>query len=90
MENKVKKAVWKYNLDEVTKIGVPSGYQILTVQLQQGIPCVWILVNTENPKEEVTIKIYGTGHTIEDNIGKYLGTFQVASGTLIFHAFEVK
>lgn len=32
--------------------------------------------------------MYGTGHPLSDNLGKYIGTFQLYSGT--FHLFEVE
>ena len=32
--------------------------------------------------------IYGTGHKVKDNPGKYINTFQVSNGNLVFHVFD--
>ena len=88
----MKNVIWKYTLgisDEQT-IQMPKGGQILTVQTQNEIPQIWVLVNPENDTEPRKIKIIGTGHNIEYFNGKYIGTFQMSNGTLIFHAFEMK
>ena len=90
------KAIWKYPLqttDEQT-IEVPENTQILTVQIQNEKPYLWCLVKTNNPQTPNTIKTYkirtiGTGHPIENNFsGKYIGTYQLMDGSLVFHVFS--
>ncbi len=41
------KRVYKYELkvDDVTELQLPSGAEILTVQVQYGIPCLWALID---------------------------------------------
>ena len=57
----------------------------LTVQLQNDAPCLWAKLCTHNDKEAINIVMYGTGWSIDENVGKYLGTVQL--GDLVFHYF---
>lgn len=69
---------------------MPIGAELLTVQMQGNQPCLWALVNPDCGPEKRAISIFGTGHRVNESTGKYLGTFQVSGGALIFHAFESK
>jgi hypothetical protein len=88
----------KYPLDEAAARGggawvltMPPGAEILCVQVQDGVPCVWARVDDDpydqRPRDERVIAVYGTGHA--NTIGKYIDTFQLAGGNLVFHAFEL-
>jgi hypothetical protein len=35
------------------------------------------------------ISIYGTGHPVSGAPKTYIGTFQIAGGDLVFHAFDL-
>lgn len=86
------KTIWKFELEIVDdqSIKLPRDSKILAVQTQNDNPCIWVLVNPDNDKEKVHIRIIGTGHPIEDNFnGKHIGTFQVLNGSGIFHVFVV-
>jgi len=87
------KKVYKYRLeikDEQT-LELPEGAEILTVQSQLGMACLWALVDPERKKEKRIFRIAGTGHPIDDNKKyKYIDTFQLYGGDLIFHVFENK
>ena len=96
----MKKSIWKFPMevnDKVT-ISMPKGAEILTIQTQQigkftpdETPCIWALVDTENGKEERYFEIFGTGHPIPNDMGverKYINTFQLKGGALVFHLFE--
>jgi len=86
------KVIWKYELNttDVQKLGMPKGAEILTVQTQFDKPCLWALVNPDAEKETRGFMTYGTGHTIptEPYPHKYIGTYQLNSGVLVFHVFE--
>lgn len=84
--------IWKYPVEAtgIQSLEVPKGATLLTVQTQFGIPQIWVLCEPENPKEIRTISMYGTGHQIPNDPGKYIGTFQIEDGKLIFHIFEPK
>lgn len=82
--------IWKYPLSGQNPevISMPSGAVILTVQVQDGTPCLWALVETENEKEDRTLHVVGTGQPFPDaQAAHYVGTFQV--GIFVWHVFEV-
>ena len=87
------KTIWKYKL-EVTDsqtIEVPKGGKILCVQTQDGIPFLWIEVDSDLPSVPRYFEIFGTGHEIRYDMAvqrEYIGTFQMRSGTLVFHVYE--
>lgn len=87
--------IWKYELEfnSVTRIKIPKGAQLLTVQVDQKTnkPCLWALVNTESEEEERIFELFGTGHEIKSHIGtsrEYIGTYQYQKGEFIGHVFE--
>lgn len=87
------KSVYKYPVisDDYFQVDMPYGAAILSVQVQQGTPYMWALVDN---KEELTItrkfRLAGTGHAINSNENfTFIGTFQLYDGELVFHLFEV-
>lgn len=81
--------IYKYPLlilDE-QEIEMPMGARIMTVQMQNGQPCLWAHVHPGNTLEKRKILIRGTGHPAND-VGCYISTFQMKGGELVFHAFE--
>lgn len=86
------KIIYKYQLevkDNLT-IELPIGAEILTVQSQRDKPCIWALVDNDAIKENRKFKIIGTGNPIENlSNSKYIGTFQLYGGSLVFHLFEI-
>ena len=89
------KTIWKFELtiDGKQTISIPAGATILTIQIQNGIPCLWALVDpSTEEKEHRVIQIIGTGHPIKENdfwrSYKYISTFQFMNGALVLHAFE--
>lgn len=86
------KQIWKFeiNTNQIT-IEIPKEAEILTMQTQNEKPCIWALVNPENKKELRHFEVYGTGHNIYYDMGierKYINTFQLHNGDLVFHLFE--
>ena len=87
------KTIWKYGLKMVDsqEINMPEGAEILTVQTQFDMPCIWALVDPKAKIEQRFFVIYGTGHDIYFDMGvkrKYIGTFQIMKGAGIYHLFE--
>ncbi len=82
------KSIWKFSLtiQDSQKIKIPAGSKILSIQMQNGIPCIWALVNPDDSKRDKTIRIYSTGRRVESHHGDFIGTFQ--TGPLVFHAFD--
>lgn len=83
--------VWKYELQPgETYLEIPAGSTNLSVQTQNGIPCLWVLVDTNRKTEPKVYEIYGTGHEIKNpfRLRKYVGTFLIDNDSLVFHVFE--
>jgi hypothetical protein len=71
-------------------LNLPIDAQILTVQTQKGVPCIWAIVNPSNPSENKLFCYRGTGQLLSGDEGKYIGTFQIENSDLVFHLFEGK
>ncbi len=86
------KTIWKYPLsirdDQILEI--PENAKILTAQVQNGVACMWALVNPETPRvEKRYIRIIETGHEIHDSEKLvYISTIQLQNLNLVFHVFE--
>jgi hypothetical protein len=82
--------IWKTILKvaEHQEIIVPAQSELLTVREQYDKPCLWFKCDPALPKVTRQIQMVGTGHEHE-SIGKYIGTFFMHDGDLVFHVFEV-
>jgi hypothetical protein len=83
--------IWKWTLSitDLQSIAMPEGAQLLAVQTQHGAPQLWALVDERAPQVHRNFATYGTGNPMPDgDPGKYVGTYQVAGGKLVFHVFE--
>lgn len=83
--------IYKYQLQPGrNEFRMPVHAQVLAVQLQYGNPCMWAKVDPAAEQEDRTFDIYGTGHEMPDDPRlMYVGTFQMESGALVWHVFEV-
>lgn len=89
----MKKSIWKFGLETTDnqEIEMPIGAEILTVQTQHEQPCLWALVHPSAEKEIRHFEVFGTGHEVSYPTGtdrKYIGTYQLHGGSLVFHVFE--
>ena len=84
------KTIHKYQfaVNDVVELEMPVGAQILSLQVQNGVPCIWAKVETAAKSKYRRFRVYGTGHPISED-GNFIGTFQMHGGTLVFHMFEV-
>ena len=83
--------IYKYPLDvtDKTQLDLPINAEILCVQVQRNVPCLWALVNTnERILETVTIETFGSGHPYTDGKRKYIGTYQLYNGEFVGHVFQ--
>ena len=85
--------VLKYEIEigDYFEIVMPNGAQILKVECQHNIPCLWVLADLEHLSIKRTFRFAGTGHPIDhlkDDL-QFISTFQMDNGNLIFHIFEV-
>ena len=81
--------IYKYPLSPHIGVDLPVGAEILTVQMQHGAAWLWAKIDTDQHKtENRKIRCYGTGHKMNGVPAKYIGTFQIDNGALVFHVFE--
>ncbi len=85
--------IWKFPLpapDDVVTLMMPRGAVVLSVQVQHETPCVWALVDPEAPKVPRRFRWAGTGHPLDlRGFWKFVGTFQLHGGDLVFHLFDL-
>ena len=85
-------AVYKYPFEVTDEIEIqaPLGAEPLYVGVQNGIPCLWMRVNTNSPDVTHKFRLAGTGHPLNGaRVGKYVGRIEMAEGQLVFHLFTV-
>lgn len=86
--------VFKYQvpMKDYFSLALPKNAKILTIQVQHGLVQLWVLVNPDSPAEVRNFRLVGTDFPIAENPGilYYIGTIQLAKGTLILHLFEIK
>jgi hypothetical protein len=87
------KTIYKYQIEVKHNFSLilPAKAEILTVQMQNATPYIWVLADLKISSEERFFEVFGTGHEIPYDMGidrKYIGTFQMMGGSLIFHLFE--
>ena len=82
------KSIWKYKLEPNIDILIPVEAKFLSVQNQFNEIFIWFLIDTEKPTILRHFNVYGTGHPITGDPGKFLGTVQIEKGVLVFHVFE--
>lgn len=85
--------VFKYELriQDSQVLRLPNMAQILCVQVQEGQPQLWALVDEKAPLIHRHILCVGTGHNVPDVPKHYLGTIQLhkPNGVAVFHFFEI-
>jgi len=80
--------IYKFELDASLKtLNLPQGAELLSIQMQHGMPQLWAKVDPARPTEEIKIQAIGTGHNC--NGGEFIDTVQKNDGTLVFHFFRV-
>lgn len=85
------KTIYKYQIkvQDNMVIEMPKNAEVLTLQTQNFDPFIWVLVDTANPTEQRHFRLVGTGHSMNNESVKYIGTFQMRGGAIVFHLFEV-
>lgn len=83
--------IWKYPLgtgeNRLIVIAMPTGSQVLTAQMQDGIACVWAIVNPRAEKVPVRFRVFGTSIPIHDLAGwRFVNTVQ--EDEYVWHIFQ--
>jgi len=83
------KKIWKYTLENSRTqiVKMPLTSEIMDIQMQNGKPTMWAMVDPETEEIELKINMYGTGDDIHENVLKdeYLSTVQ--DGEFVWHFF---
>lgn len=83
--------IYKYPIQDapVQTIALPGGAEILCVQVRHNRPFIWALVNPQAALCKRRIFVFATGEPLDDSRpGKYIGTYQLYAGKVIFHLYE--
>lgn len=87
-----RRVIWKFPFpvqDDIT-IEMPAFAEILHVDVQNGVPTLWAIVDPQHVNDKRTFHLYGTGHEMHiDTNEKHIGSFLMYDGSLVFHLFEV-
>ncbi len=91
MKEEAMTQVWKFPLPilDVVDLTVPEGAVPLCVQVQDDIPCLWARVDPDARVGAMRLRIAGTGHYLEQNVGDYIDSFQMHGGALVLHVFRM-
>lgn len=83
------KQIWKFPLPFDGAIEMPMSAMPISVQVQHEQPVIWAIVDPTEKKIMARFHVAGTGHTLPDGLGPFLGTFQTNGGALVFHVFRM-
>ncbi len=86
--------IYKYPIQpniEKIELSIPGGGPVLSAGLDpRGVPCIWSIVNTDEPDKVVTFYCVGTGWSLdwimeEQNNLKFVDT--IKQGIYVWHIF---
>lgn len=79
--------IFKYSLEIVQeqRIEMPAGCKVLGLQMQRGVPALWVEIDPKEPMISYRIRMVGTGHDFDAYALHYLGTVQ--DGPLVWHYY---
>lgn len=82
--------IYKYSLQicDSQIIQMKKGARIISLQVQNRIPCIWAMVDPNEVDEPKAFCTFGTGHDLSGVDLQFIGTYQLCSGELIYHVFE--
>jgi hypothetical protein len=82
----------------VLRLSVPVDDQWHTVHLhgpilhiatrRRAVVEIWFLDDSAQSRTAHIVRAFGTGHTIPDDVGAYIGTAVTPDGALVWHLFE--
>lgn len=85
--------IYKYSFSVADgfELLIPAQSQFLSLQVQNGVPCIWYRVDTKFESKIHRYIVVGTGHEINPaRWPSFLGTFQLFNGGFVGHVFEVQ
>lgn len=84
--------IFKYALPpDTSEVSMPIGAQVLCVQVQNDVPCLWVLVDPKAGLVKRRFFTFGTGHAMPHTTypgAHYIGTYQLLGGQFVGHVFD--
>jgi len=84
---------FQITLNDKTTVRVPKNAKLLSAQVQHGIPCVWVMLNTDEEKVDRHLYLATTGNPmpyLKYDEWIFVDTFMMYDGALVVHLFEVQ
>jgi hypothetical protein len=85
------KVIWKFPIAELAprvSFPMPAGSKPLDVQVQGGVPTIWVELDPQAERTVRDFRIEATGQPF-DHAGAYLATFQIEGGRFVFHVYDL-
>jgi hypothetical protein len=81
--------IWKFPLviDDRQEVEVPDGARFLSIQTQNGLPCMWLAVDPKAAKTKVALRCFGTGHKLPIGWDHWVFLGTVQTGQFVWHYF---
>lgn len=83
------KTIWKFpfSIEEFIGLRMPANATLLHVDVQNGTPCLWAVVNPDEPMVLRNLRVIATGQAFAvDYDDEHVATFQ--SGQFVWHVFD--
>ncbi len=83
--------IWKFSLQiGDTVLNLRDGYRILSLQMQNDVPTIWVLLDPDRPMTATKIICRGTGHHFnEREMGEYIGSVVTQGDAFVWHSFNL-
>ena len=85
------RAIWKFQLGVLDEqiVFMPEGAEILHLQVQRDVPCVWAIVDPDARQEPRKFWTIVTGDIPDDrSLATHIGSYQLEGGSFVAHVFE--
>ena len=73
----------------IVEVTMPEGAHIMTVQLLDGKPWIWVQTRQDAIRERRKILVIPTEISVEVESGRYIGTVVNEEARLVFHFYEI-
>lgn len=88
------KTIWKFPIQVTNEfqLEMPRNSYIIHIDVQRSSPQLWAIVDPDNPIEQRKFYLIGTGALFSNDLwdkSVYVGTFQLHSGDIVLHLFEI-
>lgn len=82
--------IYKYPVSvlDTFEVLMPRGAFVLGVAVQHERPQMWARVDTSQPMLPRRFHLRGTGYPLTGGEGRFVGSFLMHDGALVFHLFE--